>query len=252
MKSRVKKYAGKRLLAGVLAVSMLLGAVGCGKGKDKSESGDGSGSGTEATVDVKNCTFEQDSDFSFDGSLGLVSKSVKVGDNIVLLSQSYQGDTDEVPASEGNAEDMLASEGDASYLSEIYVMPASGGETKKIYEVSKDYYVDNMTTSGDNIALLVTNEKKHELRTIDLSGNEVASVNLAAVYKNSTNQYVSAIKVTDDGDIVAVTEQNIVVLGSDGSEKKVIFRPVNVSVRTGSHSMPSAFNSLTVCLISMT
>ncbi len=222
MKSRVKKYAGKRLLAGVLAVSMLLGAVGCGKGKDKSESGDGSGSGTEATVDVKNCTFEQDSDFSFDGSLGLVSKSVKVGDNIVLLSQSYQGDTDEVPASEGNAEDMLASEGDASYLSEIYVMPASGGETKKIYEVSKDYYVDNMTTSGDNIALLVTNEKKHELRTIDLSGNEVASVNLAAVYKNSTNQYVSAIKVTDDGDIVAVTEQNIVVLGSDGSEKKVI------------------------------
>ena len=66
MKSRVKKYAGKRLLAGVLAVSMLLGAVGCGKGKDKSESGDGSGSGTEATVDVKNCTFEQDSDFSFE------------------------------------------------------------------------------------------------------------------------------------------------------------------------------------------
>ena len=242
MKNRVIRNAGKRLLASVLAASMLLGAAGCGKDKDKSESGDGKGSGTEAAVDVKNCTFEQDSDFSVDESVGMVYQVAKAGDNIFLLTETSgagmeedgvlmgaeneliatAGSADELIATEGSADELIASEGDAAATARVFKVPVSGGQASEIYVPDGGLMVDKMAESGDNIALLVSDDKKHELKTIDADGNEVSSVNVADLYKNSTDNYIIDLKIMPNGDIIGIADQNLVILGSDGKEKKVV------------------------------
>jgi ABC-type sugar transport system, periplasmic component len=206
----------KRFLAGVLAVSMLLGAAGCGKSKDGTSESGGSGSSasTEATVDVKNCTFETDSDISFDKSIGDISNAAKVGDDIALLV--LEG-TDESEASNGDA-DYFAG------VSKIYLKPISGGQEKLIYESAEAVYVENITNSGDNIAFLETDKSNKKcLKTIDKTGKEISSASLAALDKNKSEYaYISAIRVMDNGDILASMDQTLYILDKDGNEKKTV------------------------------
>ena len=89
MINRGKLSLRKRLLAGALALSMAFGMAGCGKkeggNSESGNGGSGNGSTMETKVDVKNCTFEEDSDFSFEIPTENVNQAAKVGDYLVVL-----------------------------------------------------------------------------------------------------------------------------------------------------------------------
>ena len=280
MKKRENVIFKKRLIASALAMSMMIGTAGCGKSKD-AESGSGktgSGKSTEAAVDVKNCTFEEDPDFSIDLSeSGSLDSIAKVGDGIAYAESEYPdipddmegevidggevviGDeevdgaaADEKPADDAAADDKTADDAaadddktaddaaadvvtadDASAMdadmadfpagnSKIHYRSADGSD-KVIYETEEGQYVRNMTEANGNIALQMADEKdKSILKTIDTEGKEVSTVDLSQLDKLTENDYVSDIKITKDGDLVAICNQKIVVLDKDGKEKKTI------------------------------
>ena len=297
MKKRENVIFKKRLIASALAMSMMIGTAGCGKSKD-AESGSGktgSGKSTEAAVDVKNCTFESDPDFSIDLSEGASLGGItKVGDGVAYASNEYPdspddmegeafdggevviGDedvddaaaddktaddaaadekpaddaaADEKPADDAAADDKTADDAaadekpaddaDAAEVDDASAMDAdmedvvmgtskvhyraADGSDKVIYETEPGKYVRNMTESNGNIAIQLSDEEdKSVLKTIDTEGKEVSTVDMAALDKASENDYVSDIKITKDGDLLAFCNQKIVVIDKEGKEKKTI------------------------------
>ncbi|MBQ8951745.1 MAG: extracellular solute-binding protein [Eubacterium sp.] len=264
MKKRENIIMKKRLIAGTLAMTMMLGTAGCGKGKE-AESGSGkagAGKGTEESVDVKNCTFEEDPDFNVDLGEGSIGGIVAVGDGIAYSVDNYPDIPDDIDGemivgdevvAEG-AEDVETADGaadtaaddeaadaetdietadDASDMDadmadfpmgncEVHLRGADGSD-KVIFESEQGTFIRNMTESGDNIALQLTDDNnKSVLTTIDKEGKEVSTVDLSALDKISENDYVSDIKMTKDGDLLAFCNQKVVVIDKDGKEKKTI------------------------------
>ena len=226
MINRGKLSVGKRILAGVLAMTMAIGMAGCGKKEGgNSESGNnggsasGNGSSMESTVDVKNCTFELDSDFSFDKTIGELNNTIKIGDSIYALTYDEEAvDSEMSMASDTDS----ASDGDADFAVHLYKMPVTGGQATKIYDIKDVNYVSNMVEAGDNIGLFaVDNKQKHLLIIVDKDGKEVSKTPLTDLDKNG-DMYISSVKVADNGDIIAALEKDLAILGSDGKEKKKV------------------------------
>ena len=226
MINRGKLSVGKRILAGVLAMTMAIGMAGCGKKEGgNSESGNnggsasGNGSSMESTVDVKNCTFELDSDFSFDKTIGELNNTIKIGDSIYALTYDEEAvDSEMSMASDTDS----ASDGDADFAVHLYKMPVTGGQATKIYDTKDVNYVSNMVEAGDNIGLFaVDNKQKHLLIIVDKDGKEVSKTPLTDLDKNG-DMYISSVKVADNGDIIAALEKDLAILGSDGKEKKKV------------------------------
>ena len=97
------------------------------------------------------------------------------------------------------------------------------GTDKVIYETEKGVFANNLTESNGNLALSVKDEKgKTILKTFDLEGKEVSETNLSKLDEINADGYVADIEVTNDGDIIAVLNQKVVVLDKDGNEKKQI------------------------------
>lgn len=291
MKKRENIIAKKRLIAGTLAMAMMLGTAGCGKGKE-AESGSGkagTGKGTEAAVDVKNCTFEEDPDFSVELGEGEIGGIVAVGDGIAYVVDEYpdipddlgeemmvgdevaEEDSEDVSADDAatdeKAEDAAADDKTADAAAEDTVTDdktedaaaedaatddktedtaddasamdadmadfpmgnakvhfhSADGSDKVIYETEQGQYIRNVAESNGNIAFQMTDENnKSMLTTIDTEGKEVSTVDLSELDKISENDYVSDIKITKDGDLLAICSQKVVVLDKDGKEKKTI------------------------------
>ncbi len=266
MKKRENVIFKKRLIASALAMSMMIGTAGCGKSKD-AESGSGktgSGKSTEAAVDVKNCTFESDPDFSIDLSEGASLGGItKVGDGVAYASNEYPDSPDDMEgeafdggevvigdedvdaaaddktADDAAADEKPADDADAAEVDDASAMDAdmedvvmgtskvhyrtADGSDKVIYETEPGKYVRNMTESNGNIAIQLSDEEdKSVLKTIDTEGKEVSTVDMAALDKASENDYVSDIKITKDGDLLAFCNQKIVVIDKEGKEKKTI------------------------------
>ena len=226
MINRGKLSLRKRLLAGALALSMAFGMAGCGKkeggNSESGNGGSGNGSTMETKVDVKNCTFEEDSDFSFEIPTENVNQAAKVGDYLVVLGyeEGAPADAAKATASDsatgGDADGEMMSE----YYPVVYTMPAAGGEAKKVFKLEKGY-VNSITAAGDNIAMLIGDvNDKYSLKVIDKDGKEVSTVSLDDVQKHGS--YISSVKYLDNGDIAASTDKDLVIIGADGKEKKSI------------------------------
>ena len=225
MINRGKLSLRKRLLAGVLAMSMALGMAGCGKkegGSSESGNGGGSASGStvETKVDVKNCTFEVDSDFSFNSSAEHISQAAKFGDSLAFVGYSQVASTAASTATASDSATGGDAEGDMDYKASVYTMPLSGGESKSLYTLDKGY-VSSITPSGDNLAILIGDENdKYSVIVIDKDGKEVSKTPLTDAANHGS--YVSSVKMLDNGDIAACTDKDLVILGTDGKEKKSI------------------------------
>lgn len=223
----------RRMIAVMLAALMILGTVGCGKNTGNTDSTAAADSKaaaetTEAEVDVKNVTFEQDPDVSFDGEMHFMSIR-KIGDDLVYASYAV----DEIPedmigADAATVQDAAAAQDaataqDAVYDIEelmlsgrVYVKPISGGEEKMIYESPEGVSVDNILDANGNIGIITNDGNKKSLVTIDKDGKELSSVSLSEIDKNAKDEYIYSISVTEGGEIAVVTDKNLILLDKNG------------------------------------
>ena len=160
--SIMSKKFGCRLLAGLLVSALLISSVGCGKKESsESETKDAEvtseqesvpGGTTVAEVNLKDCTFEIDPDFSYDESL-MLSNVIKVGDDLALVEYKFESDEtsaveDTATASDGDTEeDMMFVPG-----SKVSIRSSVDGSMKEIYVTPEDITMDTIRETNGNLA----------------------------------------------------------------------------------------------------
>ena len=208
------KNLGKRVIAGMLIMSMAFGMSGCGGGSkgtaaestaaEAQTTGSVSDAGEDS--DVKNMTFGCEEGFFGDHS-GHIMSAIKVGDYIAYL-------TSDDTATEGEAEMM--------WKYNIYLKSIQDGTEKLIYETLIDSRVENLIEANGNIAFIEGGGVGRTLRIIDIEGNDVSTIELSGLNNSAKDKYIYDVSFTPDGEIAANTDTELIILKKDGTESKVV------------------------------
>ena len=191
----VRNKIRNRILSGFFAVLMIMNMGGCGKENtnvaETKTGSNGSSIVNAATVDKKECTFTENTDFSVDPSIN-IRKAIKVGEDIAFLS----------------------------YDSHVYFMPKDSGEEKLIYTSPEETDVDYITEVDGNIGIIESKELKRTLKIVDKDGNEISSVRLSGFDDLSLNDLSCSYTVTKDGEAAVIYDRELILLDKEGKETK--------------------------------
>ena len=207
----------KRILAGLLSLSLLFTSTACGK-----KNGDGNtGSGASITEDVKDTIFAQ-TDEKFDGIEGSVNSIAVVGDNIVIGSIEY---LDVEIEDDSMMDDFVPL---SSF--KLYTIPTTGGTAKLIREDTHNTADINSIFSADgNIGIWLSEYDENNMESgriivLDSSGKELKNIDLGFAYNEGS--YLSKVMYLAADDTVICCYDDL-VKATDSAGKKKFTLPIN-------------------------
>lgn len=227
----------RKLLAGILAFTMLLSTAGCGKKAGEQGSTTSGNGGIEGTEDLKDLIYVP-SDLTFDGFVGDINYEMVHGDELVVCTLEYSMDEmndmavvetatsdDAAKVDTATSDDAVMDEDNDSMKSvfRVYTVPTTGGTAKLIYEEKEsDNSVCGAFDVDGNIGLWINsfNEDGDDEATIlvlDDEGNKVNEFGINYVYDDG---YPTAVMYFAEEDTV-LTCYDETIKGTDtkGKEK---------------------------------
>lgn len=207
----------RKLIAGILAFTMLLSAAGCGK-KAVGQSNTTAAGGSIETEDVRNLIFVP-SDITFDGFKGDIIYEAVHGDSLIVCTSEYQMDEEMI---EATFTDAMEDSDSAKSIFRVYSVPTTGGTAKLLLEdQNNDCSINNVFDVQGNVGLWLNsfNEKGDDASTIlvlDKEGNKVKEFDISFIYGEG---YPTSVMYFMEEDIV-LTCYDETVKGTDSKGKE--------------------------------